>query len=179
MLPDQRWALTPSTVATSTDSLKVSSGVFDNISSINLSSVETLDMNGLATTMTVARAAHFTTIGDGLCRYRLQRCRLPSTPAMQPSTALANSTTPYHGDSGLSAYNITGGTGADAVNTTVGRLCELWYGCICYVRWRHRLRCAEPTTPLLRSQPVTSPQLRSWYLLTPIPLLHSRLVTIW
>lgn len=103
-----------------TDTLYVSSGVFNNITSTVLTSVETLNMNSLAVTMTNAQYSGFTTISNTTGGVVFSDAGTIAANAAVNTYTLANGTNTFNTTTLTSgAYAITGGTGSDTVNTSV------------------------------------------------------------
>ncbi|MCK2128069.1 DUF4214 domain-containing protein [Thauera aromatica] len=106
-----------------TDSLKVSSGVFNNISSINLSSVETLDMNSLAVTMNIAQYAGFTTISNASGGVVFADAGTIAGNVAVNSYTLANGTNTFTAATPTAGQqSVLGGTGVDTFNFTVAQV---------------------------------------------------------
>lgn len=106
-----------------TDTLLVSSGVFNNIASLNLTSVETLDMNSLAVTMTASQYAGFTTLSNTSGGVVFSDAGTISGKAAVNSYTLANGTNTFTAATPTAgAQSVVGGTGADTFNFTVAQV---------------------------------------------------------
>jgi len=101
-----------------TDILKISNSVYGDISSLVTSSVETLDMNSVASTMTVAQFAGFTTFSNSAAVTFNDAGTIAGRSAAPLTLALANGTNTFTASSTAADNVVTGGTGADTFNIT-------------------------------------------------------------
>jgi Ca2+-binding RTX toxin-like protein len=101
-----------------TDTLKIANSVYGDISTLVTSSVETIDMNNVASTMTVAQFAGFTTFSNTAAVTFSDAGVIAGRSAAPLTLVLANGTNTFTASSTAADNVVTGGTGADTFNIT-------------------------------------------------------------
>lgn len=99
-----------------TDSLKISSSLYSDISGLTTTSLETIDMNSLATTMTVAQFAGFTTYSNTTGVTFSDAGTIAGRATAPLTLQLANGTNTFTASTTAANNVVTGGTGADTFN---------------------------------------------------------------
>ena len=99
-----------------TDTLKISNALYSDISGLGATSVETLDMNSIATTMTLAQFAGFTTWSNTAAVTFSDAGTIAGKSAAPLTLNLANGTNTFTASTTAADNVVTGGTGADTFN---------------------------------------------------------------
>lgn len=99
-----------------TDSLKISNSLYSDISGLTTTSLETIDMNSLATTMTVAQFAGFTTWSNTAGVTFSDAGTIAGRATAPLTLQLANGTNTFTASTTAANNVVTGGTGADTFN---------------------------------------------------------------
>ena len=97
------------------DTLKISSSAYADISGITTSNLETLDMQGHATTMTIAQFGGFTTVSNAAAA-TLTDAGTVNLGTNITTVTLANGTNTVTASTTAANYTLTGGTGNDTFN---------------------------------------------------------------
>jgi|GEM_PF-1033896 len=98
-----------------TDTIVISNALFNDISGMTVSNVETINMNSNATTMTIAQLAALTTFTNAAAVTLSDAGTVAANTSVTDYT-LANGTNTWTASSTAANYTVTGGTGADTFN---------------------------------------------------------------
>ena len=99
-----------------TDSLQIANSLYADISALSTTSLETLDMNSQATTMTVAQFGGFTTWANTAAVTFSDAGTIAGRSSAPLTLNLANGTNTFTASTTAADNVVTGGTGADTFN---------------------------------------------------------------